>query len=85
MAGRMDHGRISVTWSGGRVAHAGAASVGGVSASAVWAVFCALLRLASVAAALAPGSAAAQQTSSLTADSSAATLPEIRVIELIVW
>jgi iron complex outermembrane receptor protein len=58
----------------------GAVSIGGVSASAVWAVFCALLRLASVAAAMAPGIAAAQQTSSPTADLSAATLPEIRVI-----
>ncbi len=54
--------------------------VGGVSASAVWTVFCALLRLTSVAAAMAPGIVAAQQTSSPTADSSASTLPEIRVI-----
>ena len=57
-----------------------AVSVGGVSAAAVRAACGALLRAASWAAVMAPGIVAAQQASSPTADSSAATLPEIRVI-----
>jgi iron complex outermembrane receptor protein len=57
-----------------------AVSVGGVSAAAVRAACGALLRAASWAAVMAPGIVAAQQASSPTTDSSAATLPEIRVI-----
>ena len=58
----------------------GAVSVRGVSAAAIRAACHALLRAASWAAVMAPGIVAAQQASSPTADSSAATLPEIRVI-----
>ena len=52
----------------------------GVSASAAWAAFRTLLSAVSVAAVMAPGIAAAQQTAGQTANSSAATLPEIHVI-----
>ena len=57
-----------------------AVSVGGVSAAAVWAACGVLLRAASWAAVMAPGIVAAQQAASPTANSGAATLPEIRVI-----
>ncbi len=59
----------------------GAGSVDiGVGAAAACAAFRALLSAASVAAVMAPGIAAAQQTAGQTADTSAATLPEIHVI-----
>jgi iron complex outermembrane receptor protein len=57
-----------------------AVSVGGVSVAAVWTACHALLRAASWAAVMVPAVVAAQQTASPTADSGAATLPEIRVI-----
>ena len=52
----------------------------GVGASAACAAFRALLRAVSVATVMAPGIAAAQQTAGQSADSSAASLPEIHVI-----
>ena len=52
----------------------------GVRASAAWAAFSALLSATLVAAVIVPGTAAAQQTAGQTADSSAASLPEIHVI-----
>jgi len=57
-----------------------ALSVGGVSAAAVRALYRALLGAGCFAGAMAPGIGVAQQTASPTADSGAATLPEIRVI-----
>ncbi len=57
-----------------------AVSVGGVSVAAVPAALRALLGATCCAAVMAPGIVSAQQTSSPTADSNAATLPEIRVI-----
>ena len=52
----------------------------GVGALAACAAFRALLRAVSVAAVMAPGIAAAQRTAGQSADSSAASLPEIHVI-----
>ena len=57
-----------------------AVSVGGVSAAAVWAAVARCSGQPRCAAVMAPGIVAAQQASSPTADSGAATLPEIRVI-----
>jgi iron complex outermembrane receptor protein len=57
-----------------------AVSVGGVRAAAVRVVYRALFRAGCFATVMAPGIVAAQQTSSSSADSGAATLPEIRVI-----
>ena len=57
-----------------------AVSAGGVSAAAVRTVYRALLGAGCFATVMAPGIVAAQQTASPTADSGAATLPEIRVI-----
>ena len=57
-----------------------AVSVGGVSAAAVRTVYRAVLGAGCFASVMAPGIVGAQQTASPTADSGAATLPEIRVI-----
>src|SRR5208283_892944 len=58
----------------------GAVSAGVASAAAVRAVYRALLGAGCFATVMAPGIVAAQQTAGPSADSGAATLPEIRVI-----